>query len=122
MADVNKDAALAAARDIAQAGGRAMPSRWTRPTKRRSNAAITEVVAAWHGVDVLVSNAGIRIVHPIVEFPFADWKKMLAIHLDGAFLTTRACMPHMPASDRGGGSIYMGSVHSKRPRCSNRPT
>jgi 3-hydroxybutyrate dehydrogenase len=38
---------------------------------------------------------------------------MLAIHLDGAFLTTRACLPHMYASGRGGAIIYMGSVHSK---------
>jgi 3-hydroxybutyrate dehydrogenase len=34
-------------------------------------------------------------VHPIEDFPFADWKKMLAIHLDGAFLTTKACVKHM---------------------------
>ncbi len=77
------------------------------------NAAVAEVVAAWGGVDVLVSNAGIQIVHPIEEFPFAEWKKMLAIHLDGAFLTTKACLPHMYASGRGGSIIYMGSVHSK---------
>ena len=60
-----------------------------------------------------VSNAGIQIVHPIEEFPFAEWKKMLAIHLDGAFLTTKACLPHMYGSGRGGSVIYMGSVHSK---------
>ena len=61
---------------------------------------------------MLVSNAGIQIVHPLEEFPFGEWKKMLAIHLDGAFLTTKACLPHMYKS--GGGSIiYMGSVHSK---------
>ena len=38
---------------------------------------------------------------------------MLAIHLDGAFLTTKACLPHMYKSGRGGSVIYMGSVHSK---------
>jgi 3-hydroxybutyrate dehydrogenase len=52
-------------------------------------------------------------VHPVEEFPYADWKKMLAIHLDGAFLTTKACLPHMQASGRGGSILYMGSVHSK---------
>jgi 3-hydroxybutyrate dehydrogenase len=73
---------------------------------------VAAVAKAWGGVDVLVSNAGIQIVHPIEEFPFAEWKKMLAIHLDGAFLTTKACIPFM--KQRGGGSIiYMGSVHSK---------
>jgi 3-hydroxybutyrate dehydrogenase len=58
-----------------------------------------------------VSNAGIQIVHPIEDFPFADWKKMLAIHLDGAFLTTKACVKHMYKRN-GGALIYMGSVHS----------
>jgi len=69
-------------------------------------------VKAWGGVDILVSNAGIQIVHPLEEFTYAEWKKMIAIHLDGAFLTTKACLPHMYA--KGAGSvIYMGSVHSK---------
>jgi 3-hydroxybutyrate dehydrogenase len=82
-------------------------------SEEQVDAAVAEVVAAWGTVDVLVSNAGIQIVHPVEEFPFADWKKMLAIHLDGAFLTTNACLPHMYASGRGGSIIYMGSVHSK---------
>jgi 3-hydroxybutyrate dehydrogenase len=60
-----------------------------------------------------VSNAGIQIVAPVDEFKFSDWKKMLAIHLDGAFLTTRACLKRMYAQGRGGTVIYMGSVHSK---------
>ena len=70
-------------------------------------------VAEFGTIDILVSNAGIQIVHPLEEFPFGEWKKMLAIHLDGAFLTTRACLPHMYKSRRGGSIIYMGSVHSK---------
>ncbi len=77
------------------------------------NAGVAAVVAAFGGVDILVSNAGIQIVHPVEEFSYADWKKMMAIHVDGAFLTTRACIPHMYKSGRGGSIIYMGSVHSK---------
>src|SRR5512133_1565253 len=80
-------------------------------SEEQVNAAVAEVVAAYGGVNVLVSNAGIQIVHPIEEFPFADWKKMLAIHLDGAFLTTKACIKHM-YKQKGGALIYMGSVHS----------
>ncbi|MEN3951107.1 3-hydroxybutyrate dehydrogenase [Iodidimonas sp. SYSU 1G8] len=73
---------------------------------------VARVVARWGTVDVLVSNAGIQIVHKIEDFPFADWKKMLSIHLDGAFLTARACIPHMYAQ-KSGSIIFMGSVHSK---------
>jgi 3-hydroxybutyrate dehydrogenase len=75
------------------------------------NAGVDQAAAAFGSIDVLVSNAGIQIVHPIEEFPFADWKKMLAIHLDGAFLTTKACVKYM-YKQNSGSLIYMGSVHS----------
>ena len=113
IADMNKAAAQAAADEIVTAGGTAMAVAMDVTSEEQVNAAVAEVVAAYGGVDVLVSNAGIQIVHPVEEFPFADWKKMLAIHLDGAFLTTKACVPHMQRSGKGGAIIYMGSVHSK---------
>ena len=112
IADLNKDAAQSTANEINASGAAAMAVAMDVTSEDQVNAAVAEVVAAWGGVDVLVSNAGIQIVHPTEEFPFSDWKKMLAIHLDGAFLTTKACLPHMYA--KGSGSvIYMGSVHSK---------
>ena len=74
---------------------------------------IARVVEKFSGVDVLVSNAGVQIISPLVDLEFSDWKRMLAIHLDGAFLTTRACLRRMVAQGRGGSIIYMGSVHSK---------
>jgi len=113
IADMNKAAAQAVADELKAQGRTAMAVAMDVTSEEQVNAATAEVVAAWGGVDVLVSNAGIQIVHPTEEFPFADWKKMLAIHLDGAFLTTKACLPHMQKSGRGGAIIYMGSVHSK---------
>ena len=113
IADLNRDAAQAVADELKKEGARAMAIAADVADEGQVNAAVAEVVKAWGGVDILVSNAGIQIVHPLEEFPFAEWKKMLAIHLDGAFLTTKACLPHMYASGRGGSIIYMGSVHSK---------
>ena len=113
IADLNLAAAQATADEITQAGGTAMAVAMDVTSEEQVNSAVAAVVAAYGGVDVLISNAGVQIVHPIEEFPFADWKKMLAIHLDGAFLTTKACVPHMKASGKGGSIIYMGSVHSK---------
>lgn len=75
------------------------------------NAGIDSVAEKWGTIDILVSNAGIQIVHPIEEFSFQEWKKMLAVHLDGAFLTTKACVKYM-YPQKSGSLIYMGSVHS----------
>jgi 3-hydroxybutyrate dehydrogenase len=113
IADMNMAAAQAAADELKAGGASAMAVAADVTDENQVDAAVAAVVQAWGGVDILVSNAGIQIVHPLEEFPFAEWKKMLAIHLDGAFLTTKACLPHMYASGRGGSIIYMGSVHSK---------
>ena len=111
IADMNLGRGAGGGRlDRRQRDGRRHGRHRRRPGQRRRRRRSSK---AWGGVDILVSNAGIQIVHPLEEFPFAEWKKMLAIHLDGAFLTTKACLPHMYASGRGGSLIYMGSVHSK---------
>lgn len=113
IADLDGDAAEATANALRAGGAQAMSVTMDVTDEAAVNAGIASVVRAWGGVDVLVSNAGIQIVHPLEEFELAEWKRLLAIHLDGAFLTTRACLPHMYASGRGGSVIYMGSVHSK---------
>ena len=113
IADLKLEAAQAVADEIVKAGGTAMAVAMDVTSEEQVDAGVAATVAAYGGVDVLVSNAGVQIVHPVEDFPFADWKKMLAIHLDGAFLTTKACVPHMKKSGRGGSIVYMGSVHSK---------
>jgi 3-hydroxybutyrate dehydrogenase len=113
IADVNGDAASAAASAMNKMHpGGAIALAMDVTSEDQVNAGVEAVVKAWGGVDVLVSNAGVQIVHKVEEFPFADWKKMLAIHLDGAFLTSKAVLPHMYAK-RSGSIILMGSVHSK---------
>ena len=110
IADLNLDAAKAAAKEL---GGdkEAIAVAMDVTKEDEVNAGVAATVSAFGKVDILVSNAGIQIVHPIEDFPFADWKKLLAIHLDGAFLTTKACVKHM-YKQGSGVLIYMGSVHS----------
>ena len=113
IADLAVAEATAVAGELGSAAGRAMAVRMDVTNEKEVADGVGAVIGAWGGVDVLVSNAGIQIVHPIEAFPFDEWKKLLAIHLDGAFLTTQACLPHMYRSGRGGSILYMGSVHSK---------
>ncbi|QQP96015.1 3-hydroxybutyrate dehydrogenase [Lysobacter enzymogenes] len=112
IADLNQAGAQAVADEIVAAGGRAIGVAMDVTDEAAVNAGIERVAAELGGIDILISNAGIQIVNPIENYAFADWKKMLAIHLDGAFLTTKAALPHMYKGDKGGVVIYMGSVHS----------
>lgn len=113
IADLNQAAAEAAAAELRAQGFEALGLAVDVTNEEQVDASVEQTVRQFGSVDVLVSNAGIQIVNPVQDFTFADWKKMLAIHLDGAFLTTRACLKHMYAQGRGGSIIYMGSVHSK---------
>ena len=110
IADLNAEGAINAARELADQKA-AIGIGMDVTKEDEVNAGVEKTVDAFGRVDILVSNAGIQIVHPIEEFPFADWKKMLAIHLDGAFLTTKACLKHM-YKQNSGVLLYMGSVHS----------
>ncbi|SOC12653.1 3-hydroxybutyrate dehydrogenase [Stappia indica] len=113
IVDLKLDAAQKAADELtAQGPGRAMAVQMDVTDEAQVNAGIDKVVKEWGRIDVLVSNAGVQIVHPMEKFPFSDWKKLLSIHLDGAFLTTKACLPHMYKAGSGT-IIFMGSVHSK---------
>lgn len=112
IADLKIDAAEVAAREIRDAGGDALAVAMDVTDEQQVVDGVAKTISHYGRVDVLVSNAGIQIVNRVTDFSFGDWKKMLAIHLDGAFLTTRECMKDMQVRGEGGAIIYMGSVHS----------
>jgi 3-hydroxybutyrate dehydrogenase len=113
VADLKLDAAQAVVAELQAAGATALAVAMDVASEAQVDAGVADVIARLGGVDVLVSNAGIQIIAPVDELTFEQWRRMLGIHLDGAFLTTRACLRHMYKSGRGGSILYMGSVHSK---------
>ena len=112
IADLNATAAHATAEQLDGSGRRMIAVAMDVTSESDVESGMAAAVSAFGRIDVLVSNAGIQIVAPLDELPFADWKRLLAIHLDGAFLTTRAALRQM-YRQRSGSIIYMGSVHSK---------
>jgi 3-hydroxybutyrate dehydrogenase len=113
IADHNRAGGDAAAAELGGPERRAIGIAMDVTSEEQVEAGMAKVVKAFGRLDMLVSNAGIQIVAPLDDFPFATWKELLAIHLDGAFLTTRAALRQMYKQGTGGSIIYMGSVHSK---------
>jgi 3-hydroxybutyrate dehydrogenase len=112
ICDINQRAADEAAAEISAEGGIAVGIAMDVSDEVAVTTATDQVVEIFGHLDILVSNAGVQIINSIDQFAFADWKRMLAIHLDGGFLTIKAALKHMYKRDRGGIVIYMGSVHS----------
>jgi len=112
IADLALAAAQATADEIIKAGGSALAVAMNVTDEAQVEQGIADTVATFGGIDVLISNAGIQIIAPIIDSTLENWRKMLAIHLDGAYLTTRAAMRAMIKGGKGGSIIYMGSVHS----------
>lgn len=112
VCDINLDGAKETVETIRRSGnGKAIAVEMDVTDEDAVNRGIDRIVEEWGRIDTLMSNAGIQIVHPIEKFPYDDFRKLVAIHLDGAFLTTKAAVRHM--YPQGSGSlIYMGSVHS----------
>ena len=112
IADLKGDVASATAAELDPTGTRAIGVAMDVTDEAQVEAGTAHVVERFGRLDILVSNAGIQVVAPVVEFAFADWRRVIATHLDGAFLTTRAALRQM-YRQKSGSIIYMGSVHSK---------
>lgn len=112
VADVNMPAALALVDELTARSLAAIAVHMDVSDEDEVEAGFDEMVKVYGGCDLAMSNAGVQIVHPFEDYPFADWKKMMAIHADGAFLVARAAYRRMKASGKGGRIVFTGSVQS----------
>ncbi len=114
VADLDQDRTTAVAAEIAaETQGRVLGVAMDVTSEDSVDRAVARAIETFGSVDILCANAGNQIIGGIHELAFSDWKKIMAVHLDGSFLTTRACLRHMYAAGKGGTIIYTGSVHSK---------
>ena len=114
VCDIDTGGAQAVVDEIERAGSKGLAVDMDVTSEGAVNAGVDKVAETFGRVDTMVSNAGIQIVHPIEEFPYDAFRKLVTIHLDGSFLLTKACVKHM-YPQKSGSLIYMGSVHSHEP-------
>ena len=112
IADVNLAGAEALAAQLTAEGLSAMAVHMDVGSEEEVEAGFDKMMEAYGSCDLVMSNAGVQIVHPFDEYPFSDWKKMMSIHADGAFLVSRAAFRRMKASGKGGRIVFTGSVQS----------
>jgi meso-butanediol dehydrogenase / (S,S)-butanediol dehydrogenase / diacetyl reductase len=107
IADVDENGA----RSAAEAIGRNARAVRTDVSSEADVAALIERAATeLGGIDVVVNNAGIDLVATVDETSYADWRRMLSVDLDGAFLCIKHARPHL--ARRGGGAVVnIGSIH-----------
>jgi NAD(P)-dependent dehydrogenase (short-subunit alcohol dehydrogenase family) len=102
-ADLDGEGAAATVEAIAAAGGTAVVHALDVTSEAAWDAAMERVERTWGRLNVLVNCAGIALVGPVADTSLADWRRVLAVNLDGVFLGTRAGVRAMRRS--GGGSI-----------------
>ncbi|HEV3394827.1 MAG TPA: SDR family NAD(P)-dependent oxidoreductase, partial [Xanthobacteraceae bacterium] len=93
--------AEAAAGEIAAAGGRAFVCVADVTDEAAVGRMVAAVVARFGRIDILVNNAAVRREQPLAEITLGEWREILAIILDGAFICAKACLPQLAASGAG---------------------
>src|SRR6202047_2525741 len=109
IADLNLAGATSVAREIQSQKAVAIPVQMDVSSEKSVESSFAMIVREFGSIDILLSNAGMQIINPIVDFPFADWQKIIAVHLHGAFLTTRTAMRSMIAAG-GGGVVFVSLI------------
>lgn len=111
VADIDVEAARLVAEEIRRSGGRAQAIAMDVTLESQVDEGTDRFAAEHGGLDILVANAGIQHLDRIGDVTFAQWKELLAVHLDGSFLASRAALRHMVPARRGN-LLFLGSIHS----------
>jgi 3(or 17)beta-hydroxysteroid dehydrogenase len=109
-ADVATDGATATAAAITDAGGRASARALDVTDEGAWEAALAHAADAYGALDVVVNSAGISFARPLEEMTLAEWRRVMAVNLDGAFLGTRAAVAALHARGGAGSVINISSA------------
>lgn len=112
IADLDPSAAATTAAQISEQGGNAAAFETDVRVEAAVESCMERVLRRFGAVDVAVCNAGIQHVAPFESFSFDDWKRVMAVHVDGSFLVARAAFQHLRQQKHEGSIIVMGSIHS----------
>lgn len=111
VADLELAGAEEAVAAIRAEGGTAMALAMDVTNEEAVEDGVTAIIENWGRLDIALANAGVQHIDPIHKLAYKDWCKVLDVHLNGAFLVTRAALNQMYKTGSGC-MLFMGSVHS----------
>jgi glucose 1-dehydrogenase len=106
---------------VERAGGKAIAVQADISQPDQVQSLVDQTVARFGKLDIFVNNAGIEYKHPIIEFPFDQWNKVIAVDLTGPFLCIQAAARQMIKQGQGGRIINISSIHEDLPMPTNAP-
>jgi NAD(P)-dependent dehydrogenase (short-subunit alcohol dehydrogenase family) len=114
VTDVNERGCREVAETIQREGGGAMARRLDVTLESDWEAALKAVASAWGALDALVANAGVSFARPVAEMTLEDWRRVMAVNLDGVFLGCKHAVRAMRAG-KGGAIVIVSSLSGVRP-------
>jgi NADP-dependent 3-hydroxy acid dehydrogenase YdfG len=90
-----RDRLEALADEIAEAGGTALAVEADITDRSQAEAAVQQAVERFGRLDIVVNNAGLMLLGPVVGADPEEWDRMIAINIQGLLYTTRAALPHL---------------------------
>jgi NAD(P)-dependent dehydrogenase (short-subunit alcohol dehydrogenase family) len=112
----DEEGAQGTAAEVSSRGRRAAVRRHDLSEPVAAAAAVDELADELGGVGVLVNNAGTGSSRPLLEMGYDEWRTVLAVDLDGAFLCAQRAARRMADRGEGGRIINVTSVHEEYPR------
>ncbi len=110
VADISEDEGRRAVDALTRAGGRALFVRTDVANVDSVRAMVQRAADTFGRLDILINNAGLQHIAPIVDYPEAQWDRLVAIMLTGTFLCTKYALPHM-IRQRWGRVVNISSAH-----------
>lgn len=106
----SEERAAATATEITEAGGTALPVEADVTDRDEVQALVDTTVAEFGGLDVMVNNAGVTAIEPMLEMEPEEWRWVLDINLTGVFFGSQAAGKQMVEQETGGQIINVSSI------------
>jgi NAD(P)-dependent dehydrogenase (short-subunit alcohol dehydrogenase family) len=112
----DRDGAETTAAEVRAAGRRAEVAQVDLADPAAGAAVVDRLGDALGGLGVLVNNAGAGLYRPVLDLTYDEWRAVLAVDLDAAFLAAQAAARRLVTAGRGGRIVNITSVHEHAPR------